>query len=51
MAFGIQIFRICKYSRFTASCDILRMVVGRIIDSFMAIERRRNASIMSITRA
>ena len=51
MAFAIQIFRICKYSRFTASCDILRMAVGRIIDSFMATERWRNASIMGSTGA
>jgi len=51
MAFGIQIFRICKYSRFTTSCDILRMVVGRIIDRFMATERRRNANIMGSTGA
>jgi len=51
MAFAIQIFRIFKYSRFTASCDVLRVLVGRIIDSFMAAGRQRNASIMGSTGA
>lgn len=51
MAFAIQISRICKYSSFTASCDVLRVVVGRIIDSFMATERRSSASIMGSTGA
>ena len=53
MLFAVQIFRICKCSRFTASCGVLREVVGRIIDTscFTATARLRNASIMGNTCA